>query len=160
MNRRWPARFRAVAGRLERAAAAVVAVAALALITGSSLCRVSPRSAVPRRSPTRLGVAPVPGENAGAAGRACLKASVLLSRRARRSDDRGEEHILLAMSHVLDALHRGGTDSSSPVPGALLSTLTRLVDQLERLEREPCRATSTPGPDLGSRPPAERNPRS
>lgn len=154
MNRSTAA-LRGAADGLTRAA-----VAALPLITGTSLllARASPHHRAPRAEPTRLGLAPAPGENSDAAGKACLKASVLLSRRARRSGDRGEEQTMLAMSHVLDALHRGDIDSSASVPGAMLSALTRLVDlleRLERLEREPRRPGSSPDPGVVQWPPSE-----
>lgn len=150
MNRPLAA-LRAAAEGLARAAAI------FPLITGTLLllARASDHRA-PRADPARLGLAPAPGDNSDAAGKACLKASVLLSRRARRIGDHGDEQTLLAMSHVLDALHRGGIDSSGPVPGAILSTLTRLVDHLERREREPGRPVNPPSPGSPHRPPAER----
>lgn len=74
-------------------------------------------------------------ENPGAVGKACLKASTLLSRRARRVGNRSDERAMLAMAHVLDVLHRSGIGSSEPLPEEVLRTLIRLVEQLERDER-------------------------
>lgn len=129
---------------MERAAvASAVTAAGLALVTGSALWHFSSRPETPHRPLTRLGLAPEPRENRGAIRTACLKASVLLSRRARRTGDRSDEQAMLAMSHVLDALHRSGIDSSGSLPDAVLTTLTRLVDQLERNERGGAAAGAT-----------------
>lgn len=102
-----------------------------------------------------------PGADAG--GQACLNASALLVRRAWRCPNREDEQLLLRMAQVLDALHRSAHTTPADPPdsgsaGAPLAAssavpraITRLAEQLERLERTPHHPGADPavGPGPG-----------